>query len=349
MSLEVNIQKKYRGFTLDVSFAHAEGTLGILGPSGSGKTMTLQSIAGIVKPDAGRIVLNGRVLFDSAKEIDEKPQKRKVGYLFQNYALFPNMTVQQNIMCSLKKESKDIAKEKTQGLINRFRLNGMEKRYPSQLSGGQQQRVALARILAYEPELLLLDEPFSALDSHLKERLQLELLELLREFSGQALMVTHSRDEAYKLSRKIMIMEKGRAATVADTKEMFENPKLLSAAKLTGCKNFSRIQKVGDSIVQALDWGVTLQTGQHVSQETTHIGIRAHDFMPTADANGQNLFAIQEVERWEAPFEWNVVLKSRDLEAEENEIWWKCSKPDFPAEMPAYFTVAPEKILLLRE
>lgn len=161
MSLEVRIRRTLRDFSLETAFTTSDGVLGILGASGCGKSMTLRCIAGVETPDEGRIVLNGRVLFDSAAGVNLPPRQRRVGYLFQSYALFPHMTVEENIACALgwekdrKKRAGTIA-----SLVGRFRLEGLEKRYPGQLSGGQQQRVALARILAYEPEALLLDEPF---------------------------------------------------------------------------------------------------------------------------------------------------------------------------------------------
>ena len=170
-SLKVNIQKKLKEFDLEVDFELKKGCLGILGPSGCGKSMTLKSVAGIVDPDNGIVSLTTDevyIYFDSTKKINLKPQKRKVGYLFQNYALFPNMTVEENVAAGL---SKGDDKKRVSEMIRRFHLEGLEKRYPRQLSGGQQQRVALARILAYGPDVILLDEPFSAMDAFLKEQL----------------------------------------------------------------------------------------------------------------------------------------------------------------------------------
>ena len=211
LQLGVEIKKKLKEFDLDISFSAGKGCLGILGPSGCGKSMTLKSIAGIVTPDSGRIALQyakgeaagGRVLYDSALKINEKPQMRRVGYLFQNYALFPNMSVEENIAVGLKGMEKK--KAKVGEMIERFRLTGLEKRYPGQLSGGQQQRVALARILAYEPEALLLDEPFSAMDTYLREGLRLELSKVLADYDGVSVMVTHDRDEAFQLCKNIML------------------------------------------------------------------------------------------------------------------------------------------------
>ena len=153
--------------------------------------MTLKCIAGIEKPDRGTITLDGRVLFDSEKHINLTPQQRRVGYPFQQYALFPNMTAAQNILCGIRTGSRTEQKETLAALLRTFRLDGLEKKLPAQLSGGQQQRVALARILASEPQAILLDEPFSALDSYLKWELELELGELLGAFDGPILWVSH--------------------------------------------------------------------------------------------------------------------------------------------------------------
>ena len=174
MSLIVDIEKDFGSFYLKANIKQEKGVLGFLGESGCGKSMTLKCIAGIVKPDRGRIVLNGRVLFDSEKKINLPPQERKVGYLFQNYALFPHMTIKENIeigLSNLSKEDKDkVVKEH----LTKMKLEGFENRYPHQLSGGQQQRIAFARALACNPEILLLDEPFSALDNHLKSNMENE-------------------------------------------------------------------------------------------------------------------------------------------------------------------------------
>ena len=151
--------------------------------------MTLKCIAGIEKPDRGTITLDGRVLFDSEKHINLTPQQRRVGYPFQQYALFPNMTAAQNILCVIRTGSRTEKKETLAALLRTFRLEGLEKKLPAQLSGGQQQRVALARILASEPQAILLDEPFSALDSYLKW--ELELGDLLGAFDGPILWVSH--------------------------------------------------------------------------------------------------------------------------------------------------------------
>ena len=207
--IEVSIRKRLGAFYLDVEFATEASSLGILGASGSGKSMTLKCIAGIVTPDEGRIAINGRVVYDSKQGINIKPQKRKVGYLFQDYALFPTYNAYHNITAGLRGMSTAQKREKAEGLIKRFHLEGLEKHYPYQLSGGQQQRVALARIIAYEPDVILLDEPFSALDSHLRLQMQQEVQALLPIFDT-AIMVTHNQEEAHKLCSALYVIDGGR-------------------------------------------------------------------------------------------------------------------------------------------
>lgn len=306
MSLQAVIKKRFSGFSLDVEF-EADGTvIGILGASGSGKSMTLKCISGIETPDEGRIVLNGRVLFDSEKHINLPPQKRKVGYLFQNYALFPNMTVETNIAAGLS-GSRGEKNAVVARMIRLFKLEGLEKRYPSQLSGGQQQRVALARILAYEPDVIMLDEPFSALDYYLKEQLQFQVREVLREYTGDVLMVSHSRDEVYRFCKKSIILNHGQVAMKGETRELFGKPENVTAARLTGCKNFSRIRRIGEHEVEALDWELTLQTKEVVAADHVYIGIRAHEFYPAC--GGVNEFTCEWVDTLCQPFEWDILLR----------------------------------------
>lgn len=211
MQLEVNICKKLKEFTLQAEFVLHDGVLGLMGSSGSGKSMLLKCLAGIEIPDCGRIVLNGRVLFDSTEKINLPPQQRRIGYLFQNYALFPNMSVAENIMCGPR--AKGLKQEQSraivQAMVNKFQLQGLEARYPRQLSGGQKQRTALARLLAVEPEVILLDEPFSALDAQLKEKLQEQLQQLLQEYGGISVLVSHDRQEIERLSDSVLLIHQG--------------------------------------------------------------------------------------------------------------------------------------------
>ena len=192
--LEVQIYKKLAEFDLDVSFQVNDNILGFMGASGSGKSMTLKCIAGIETPDQGRIVLNDRVLFDSEKKINVPIQKRNVGYMFQSYALFPNMNVYENISVGLRARKVKDVDIVVQKVMKQFQIRELASRYPKQLSGGQRQRVALARLMAYEPDVLLLDEPFSALDEDLKEDLLRELKSEL-QISKPVIFVSHDKEE----------------------------------------------------------------------------------------------------------------------------------------------------------
>lgn len=274
MALEVDIRKSYRGFRLDVKF-EAEGRYALMGASGSGKSVTLQAIAGVMTPDEGRIVLNGEVLFDSARGVDLPPQARGVGLMFQHYALFPTMTVRENIACGLRAKKPRDAKERAEALIQRLHLDGLEQLYPAQLSGGQQQRVALARILASEPRLILLDEPFSALDSHLRWQLEREVDEALKGFQGISLMVTHDFDEAFRLCGRMAVLDGGVVRASGEKWGLFENPKALAAARMTGCRNITRAEKTGANRLKAIDWGIELVSSHPVPEDVRYVGVRA--------------------------------------------------------------------------
>lgn len=280
MALYVDIEKAFNGFHLCTKFEAENEVMGILGASGCGKSMTLKCIGGIIKPDRGKIVLDGVTLFDADKGINLPPQKRRVGLLFQNYALFPNMTVEKNLMCSFRPWKKDKKKAKIQveKFMDRFCLTGLEKYRPSQLSGGQQQRTALARILLTRPKLLMLDEPFSALDGYLRWKLEMELMDILKEFDSTTLFVSHSRDEIYRICNKVCVMDGGSSTPVVPVKTMFEEPKTLAACQLSGCKNYSAAEreKPGGTWVYARDWGVRLDCGRPVQDDITHIGVRSH-------------------------------------------------------------------------
>ena len=362
MSLLVEIEKQLGNFHLNVRFQAETETLALLGASGCGKSMTLKCIAGIMTPDRGRIVLNGRVLFDSEARIDLPPQQRRVGYLFQNYALFPTMTVEKNILCGIRSGSKAEKNAALTATLHRFRLEGLEKRYPAQLSGGQQQRVALARILVYEPDVIMLDEPFSALDYYLKEQLQFQVREVLRGYTGDVLMVSHSRDEVYRFCEKSIILNRGQVAMKGETRAIFQKPENVTAARLTGCKNFSRIRRIGEYEVEALDWGLTFQTEEAVAAEHAYIGIRAHQFYPARGS--ANEFTCEWGDTLCQPFEWDVLLRpvenagaagDKENALEREVIWWKVdykqsdSLNQYQRGDRVRLGIAPGDIMLLKE
>lgn len=347
MSLIVDIQKKLGAFTLNASLETRGGILGLLGASGCGKSMTLKCIAGIEKPDSGHIELDGTVLFDAKAGINLSPQERRVGYLFQNYALFPNMTVRQNILCGLHREkNRSIREKQLQSMLHLLQLEGLENHRPHQLSGGQAQRTALARILVNEPKLLMLDEPFSALDSHLREKLQLELRRLLADYGHDVLMVTHSRDEAYHMCGQIAVMHNGSVLTQKAPRELFDNPRSIHAALLTGCKNIADARKVGPYEVEVPDWGIRLKTQHPVKTGLKAVGIRAHSFRSEEE---QNAASVQWIGEMEEPFEWIMEFRFVHQSAETAAVWRRFSKSSSTEKYPNRLGVAPENILLLYE
>lgn len=309
MSIQLDIEKKLGAFHLNIQLEAENETLALLGASGCGKSMTLKCIAGIEKPDRGKIVVDGRVLFDSEKGIDVSPQQRRTGLMFQNYALFPNMTVAQNIRAGGSRE-KDRKKreEKVQEGMARFGLTALANHYPHQLSSGQQQRVALARILISDPEILLLDEPFSALDSHLRFRLEREVRQVLRSFGKTVLLVSHDRDEVFRMSEKVAIVENGSVTAIGTNREVFTKPVTRGGASLTGCKFLSEVERISPTSVYARDWGMELEIPE-TEGTIRAVGVRMHHVRP---GPGENSFRCRVVEEIENPFSYTLMLRPVD-------------------------------------
>lgn len=307
MSAIVDIEKTLGSFHLEVQLEAKDETMALLGASGCGKSLTLKCIAGIEKPDRGHIEVDGVTLFDSAKGINLSPQKRRTGLMFQNYALFPNMTVLDNIRAGARREPDKLKREKlVREYIDLFGLAEHTNHYPSQLSGGQQQRTALARILVSDPRILLLDEPFSALDSHLRFRLEEELRRTIRDFGRTVIFVSHDRDEVYRLSDSVAIMNNGRIDVMGGLKQVFASPGTREAATLTGCKNISPIEKLSTDRVLATAWGIELECSKPLTG-AEYIGIRAHDIAP---GEGENTFSCAVTEEIENPFSITVMLQA---------------------------------------
>ena len=299
-----------------------------------------------MSPDEGRIEVDGHILFDSLAGTDLKPQERGIGYLFQSYALFPNMTVRQNIEIVWRgdgDDNKDAEKNNDVNmLLTRYRIADLADRYPVQLSGGEQQRAAIARIFACKPKALLLDEPFSALDTHLRENMQAELKHIIREYDGSVILVTHSRDEAYKIADELVILDKGKPAASGPVKEIFKNPGNMRAARITGCKNISPIEKTGERRFFAKDWGIELEAASPVGENHLYAGIRAHDFAPS-DTEAQNSFKIDIADVIDGPFENDIIVRA---EGGSETLWWITGR-DYDASGVTALRVAPESILLL--
>ena len=301
--LDFHIQKKLGSFWLD-SEVHTEAKrIGILGASGCGKSMTLRCLAGIERPDDGYIRLAGRMVYSAKERVCIAPQKRRVGYLFQHYALFPTMTVEQNIAAGLHGTKQKNA-VRVQEMIETFQLAGLEKKLPGQLSGGQQQRTALARIMAYEPDVILLDEPFSALDAYLRERMLTELMEMLSDYEGTVIMVSHSRDEIYSFSEEVLVIEDGHGIRLGPVKEVFNAPRYKTAARLTGCKNIADVYRMDAQTVYVKDWDVQLIfKGRSVPENVKAIGIRAHDLIPVYGTISGAMLKVKEWKSVDYPFE----------------------------------------------
>ena len=319
MSLYVDIEKDLGSFKLKVKFEQEDGIVGLLGQSGCGKSMTLRCIAGIVKPDKGKIISNGKVFFDSEKKINLTPQQRNIGFLFQNYALFPHMSVKQNIQLGIEKLSKEEKDEITKKYLKKFRLEGFEDRYPWQLSGGQQQRIALARALCLNPDILILDEPFSALDYHLRSNMENELCEILKDFDGNVLFVTHDISEAYRISDDIIVFDNGLSLPKRTKNELFVHPSCMIEAVITGCKNISSCDIINTDTVFAKDWGFNCKIEKGASENSKHIGIRAHHMKVVEDnsqdiEDGENIFEMTVVKVIENSFTYNIHIKNCDNE-----------------------------------
>ncbi len=309
--LFVDVEKKLSGFDLKVSFStNKQQPLGLLGGSGAGKSMILRCLAGVETPSYGRIILNGRVLFDAERKINLAARDRRIGFLVQNYALFPHMTVAQNIAFGLPKKLSSIAvKQQVEELLINVQLEGYSDRYPQQLSGGQQQRVALARALASQPEALLLDEPFSALDTHLRSQLEQQMIATLADYQGVTLFVTHNLEEAYRICPNLLVMDQGQAVHYGSKYEIFEHPATVSVAKLTGCKNFSQAIALAPQLLEAVDWGCRLRVIEPIPDELSFVGIRAHHITFTNDSTSENTFPCWLVRTIETPHRMTLFLK----------------------------------------
>lgn len=259
MSLKFSLKKNLHDFSLDIELSLNNELAVLFGPSGSGKSITLNMLSGIVKPEKGIVNINGKDVFNSEKNINVPMRDRRIGYLFQDYALFPHMTVFENIAYGISHLSKTKIKSKIEELIYLMRLEGLENRHPSQISGGQKQRTALARILAVEPDILLLDEPFSALDYQVREKLRQELIAIHERFPITTIFVTHDMEEAFMLGERIAVMNNGRVEQFGAREEVFYKPKTRNVAKFIGARNiFHGVVKSIDNsgvIIESKDIG----------------------------------------------------------------------------------------------
>lgn len=362
--LLIDIEKKLPTFHLRVNFATHNQPLGLLGGSGAGKSMILRCLAGIETPSQGKIILNGRVLFDSEQGINLPSRDRKIGFLFQNYALFPHLNVAQNIAFGLPTGlSSHQVKLQVEKQLGDMQLRSLGNRYPHQLSGGQQQRVALARALASRPEALLLDEPFSALDTYLRSHLEQQMTETLADYAGVTLFVTHNMEEAYRICPNLLVLEGGKIAQYGSKSEIFQHPTTINVAKITGCKNFSRAIITSSQTVEAVDWGCVLEVEEfranQLSDVPSHVGIRAHQIvfknnLLGKDLSKKNIFPCWLVRSSETPHRVTLFLKlyspgknihDYHLQAEVyKEKWVTIKDQDFPW----YIYLDPHRLMLMQ-
>ena len=352
MEIRAAIGAQRGPFALDLRLETARRRVGILGESGAGKTMTLRAIAGLERTARGRLEVNGRVLLDSARGVSLPARERRVAMVFQQYALFPHRTVAENVAFGLHALARAEREARVRDVARRMHLEDLLGRYPKQLSGGQQQRVALARALVTEPEILLLDEPLSALDFHLRGLVEKELLDSLAGFRGAALYVSHSLEEVYRLCEEIVVLSHGRVLASGLKEEIFLRPPSREVARLTGCKNISRAGAAGDGLVEAHDWGLRVRVARTIS-DPRHVAIRANHITFADQPGGDNVFPCTLVESTETPFRRTLYLRLASapgdgwqLQAEIPKDRWDEVK-DRPA--PWHVRLDPERAFVMSE
>ena len=327
MEMKASFRISAGDFSLQAKMDIADRRNGILGASGCGKSMTLKALAGILTPDEGRIELGDRVLFDSRAGINVPARERGIGYLFQNYALFPNMNTEQNIGAGLRGNKKEI-RAKVKAIMERLRLTELSGHFPTQMSGGQQQRVALARILVR--------------------------MEILSEYDGITVMVSHDRDILYRFSEKLFVMGQGCFLRTGTVKEIFAEPVYKEAAMLTGCKNIARAVRRDDHTIDVVSWGITLHTSYILPSQFSYIGYRAHNLVPVYGERRENCIRFAKYEKAELPFEVNYYVAPEKEEWKREEMLsWFVQREDWPLLRekgnPDYLQFQEDKILILRE
>jgi len=246
--IEVRIRKQYpagpdsASFSLDLEFRSSAGVTALFGPSGAGKTLTLDCIAGFVQPDEGRILLDDQILFDGAAGVHVAPRARRCGYVFQNYALFPHMTLRENLDFAVERTPRLGRRRKVAEMLERFHLTEVAGRRPYQLSGGQKQRCSIARALIGVPRVLLLDEPARGLDAPLREELYSVLRQVRQDFGTPILLVTHDADECFALADEMIVLREGRAVQSGPPRVIFDQPASVDVARLLGLYNLLPVE-----------------------------------------------------------------------------------------------------------
>ena len=347
MDLSFDFKKRLGSFDLHAALDYdINGILGILARSGSGKSVTLKCIAGLIKPDSGYIRLDGETLFDSFNRTDLPPQKRRIGYMFQSFALFPDMTVEENIKAGMHDLDAGKKQSLSSDLISIMGLESVTRQLPSQLSNGQKQRTALARMIGNRPRIALLDEPFSSIDQYLKEKLIYEVKQVLEHYGINAVLISHDRDEIYKMCSDTAIIADGRILTAKPTQDMFMDPGYLEASILTGCKNNLSCVRESDFSVSIPSIDTVFITDKHVDQDISYVGIRAHSFDPNCESNR---FRIRVTGELSDTFERIITFRYENQKDAEPDLWWKVPKGSVLNEYPECLGIPGNRIMLLKK
>jgi molybdate transport system ATP-binding protein len=311
--IEVRLKKNYvagnesAGFSLEVEFQVPAGITVLFGPSGAGKSLTLDCVAGFAKPDCGHVILDGQPLFDSETGINLPPQKRHCGYVFQNYALFPHMTLRENLAFAAATLSKKIRRQRVDGVLERFRLEEVAGRYPHQVSGGQKQRCSLARALVGQSRMLLLDEPARGLDAALQWELHSLLRELRTEYQIPMILVTHNLEECFAVGKNMLVYGHGRILQSGKPREILEHPATPEIARILGYTNVFQAEILAINTQQnttqfrLFGQEVTGRSSpQHAVGKSVWICMSPEDIQ-LCSSPGKNRIPVQLLHQWEQP------------------------------------------------
>jgi molybdate ABC transporter permease protein len=353
--LQVDVERRLENFNLNVSLRTTQGAVGLLGPSGAGKSMTLRIIAGLTTPDRGRIVLNDRVLLDSKTKQNLPAAQRRLGVVFQDYALFPHLTVAENVDFGLRQLSREERTSRVHRQLTSMQIADLADRYPHEISGGQRQRVAIARCMATNPDALLFDEPFAALDPHLRRQTEEQLRRALADFRGPVVFVTHDMEEAFRFCTDLLVLDRGNVIASGPKHQLFEDPGSVAAARLTGCKNIVRAVAVGSDRISIPAWNCELTTTRSVDSALTHVGYRSHQIRFVNDGTGENVFPCWLVSTSEAPHEMTLYLRLHTPAAPEDAAQLQADVPKdlwrtlSSKAQPWNVKLEPSRLLLLHE
>lgn len=324
MSVDIDICKHFPKLDIHFTLQADHERVGLLGASGCGKSTILRMISGVETPDQGHIIVDGNVFFDAQKHINMTPQSRKTALLFQNYQLFPNMSVFDNVCAGIVQNDTTQKAQAAHKALELFSMDEYANDYPFQLSGGQKQRVALARMIAAKPSYFMFDEPFSALDSYLKSSFEQQLLDMLDEINAPVLFVSHNIDEALRFCDKVCILDQGSVVEFGRPQELFAHPMHLATLKLSGCKNISCATYIDEHHLHADDWGIDMYSPHVLDPALKYVGIRAFRIRKAQDtSDASNIFHATVYRVSSTRFEHTIMLELTDTGAK---LQWKLGR-----------------------